>query len=38
MTYVGIAILFQIVSTSLLNFARAEGNARVGMDVSQPET
>jgi putative MATE family efflux protein len=31
MTYVGIAILFQIVATSLLNYARAEGNARVGM-------
>jgi putative MATE family efflux protein len=31
MIYVGIAILFQIVSISLLNFARAEGNARVGM-------
>ncbi len=31
MLYVGVAILFQVVSTSLLNFARAEGNARVGM-------
>ena len=31
MVFVGIAILFQVVSTSLLNFARAEGNTRVGM-------